>query len=97
LLSALFIFLTVHISDDIMKIITKEDKFSLFITKWGIILILTVLILFLFYRIFTNTKEAIINKTNVLKKTKASPHKEKILKEKNFQTKGEAIKEKHKK
>jgi hypothetical protein len=108
LILLILILITIYLYNDMSKIVDESKKVDLFMTKWGIILSSVLTIFFLIYKSFSSTKEKIVKKTKIteiFKKNKNSKpkrptkysHKEHMLKDITFQTKGEAIKEKYKK
>lgn len=99
-LSVIFMYVTVYIVEDLLKIVEKQDKLPLYFGKWLVLIIFILIILYNLYSIF-RTKVVDVP-IPVLKKSEnknniATSSKEHILKSDSLETKGESIIKKYKK
>jgi predicted membrane protein len=95
LISIILMMITIFVTNDILKIVPRADKFTVFTIKWFLLFLIILIILFNLYRIFK--KKVIVgnNKTtNIFKKEKKDinkTHKVRILKSGSLESKGEQI------
>jgi UDP-N-acetylmuramyl pentapeptide phosphotransferase/UDP-N-acetylglucosamine-1-phosphate transferase len=100
-ISIIFMYVTIYIIEDLLKIVEKQDKLPLYFGKW---LVLIVFIFIIFYNIYSMFRSKVIDMPVAIQpkfesknnKPKSSS-KEHILKSDSLETKGESIIKKYKK
>lgn len=101
-ISIIFMYVTVYIIEDLLKIVEKQDKLPLYFGKWFVLIIFIIII---FYNIYSMFRSKVIDMPVAIQpkiesennKTKKSSSKEHILKSDSLETKGESIIKKYKK
>jgi hypothetical protein len=84
------------IFNDILSITEDENKFSLLLIKWTILVLLFVSFIFNIYKLFINVQNQISDMIFLSSNKKDTKHKKNILNNKVFHTKGDIIKNKYK-
>lgn len=89
--SLIMIVLTIFISDDLFKVVTKENKSLVLLIKWCVIVIFTI-VSFIAIKYMIKTNIGLTQNTLNANKHKANyKHKSNILKETEFESKGDSI------
>lgn len=97
LVCILIILLSIFISNDLVKVVSKEDKSLVLLIKWSIVIIFTIISLFTIRNIFKTNIVLIKNSAHSNKKEDYNKHKSDMLRETGFESKGESIIKKYKK
>jgi UDP-N-acetylmuramyl pentapeptide phosphotransferase/UDP-N-acetylglucosamine-1-phosphate transferase len=102
--SIIVMYIATYFIEDILKIAEKQDKLLLYFTKWSILFICILFILYNFYSMFKTKSKSKKNNTLEIdfqkpKKTNKNikGSKKYLLKTNSLETKGEAIIKKYKK
>lgn len=89
--SLIMIVLTIFISDDLFKVVTKENKSLVLLIKWCVIVIFTI-VSFIAIKYMIKTNIGLTQNTSNANKHKTNyRHKSNVLKETEFESKGDSI------